>query len=144
MAADIKCLLTADGTPHNVQLIVEGPDGPVNLTGLGIVETIDVHVDNSGLAVSFKCNFLWQTKIDLEGRAEPPEGLDELARAFGYQPPEAPGGNTAAAWEKYERRLRNIPEHERDALVHGNWSAPIEEQEQREARELEPEDSGGS
>lgn len=92
MAASARCRLTADGTPHNVQLIVEGPDGPVNLTKLGIVETIDVHVDNQELRVSFTCTF-WRSELHVEGQAEPPGGLDELARAFGYLPPEASDGS---------------------------------------------------
>lgn len=92
MTANVKCHLFSDGVPHNTRLIVDGSDGPVNLTELGIVETIDVHVDNQGLRMSFKCNF-WQSELHVEGQAEPPKGLDELARAFGYLPPEASDGS---------------------------------------------------
>ncbi len=91
MLADVKCLLTADGTPRSAKLIIDGPDGPVDLTELGIVTTVDIHVDNQKVQVSFTCTF-WESELRVEGQAGPPKGLDELARAYGYSPPEASDG----------------------------------------------------
>ncbi len=81
--------ITSDGTPHNVSLVLECPDGPVDLTALGIVEEVDVHIDKDGNRVRFKVSFtgadFWP-RIAISKEAELPKGLDEVARAFGYLP----------------------------------------------------------